>query len=229
MELKLKVLDGKHSGEEVPVAGNKFFVGRAEDCQLRPGSDLVSRHHCVLLIDEGYVGVRDLGSKNGTYVNAEQVTNERELHAGDRLKIGPLEFEIVLSTGVGGKKRPAVTGGIKEAATRAASPTSSAGDIDVAQWLVADANQAAEPTQIAQRVATSADTDEIDVGSTKELVLDDLVAAEPSPPEEKIEEPKTDPNAKKPPGKLPFQPKRIMAKDSRDAAAQVLDRMKKRR
>ena len=60
------------------------------------------------------------------------------------------------------------------------------------------------------------------------LVLADLAALAP-PEAETSEPPKTDPKAKKPPGKLPFTPQRIMAKDSRDAAAQVLEMMKKRR
>ena len=227
MELKLKVLDGKHAGQDVSVSGTKFFIGRAEDCQLRPGSDMVSRHHCVLLVDDGYVGVRDLGSKNGTYVNAERLTGERELHAGDHLKVGPLGFAIMLSTGVGGKKRPAVSD-IKEAATRAASSTVTAGDVDVSQWLTPEAGATAASPHLTQRMVASTDTEEIDVSSTREVVLADL-SEPPSDTPTKTEGPKTDPKAKKPPGKLPFQPQRIMAKDSRDAAAQVLEMMKKRR
>src|SRR5215207_1777900 len=100
MELKLKVLEGKNAGQEIAVQAPKFFVGRAEDCHLRPGSDLISRHHCVLLVDEGYVG-------------------DRELKAGDRLSIGPLRFEIHMGHGLAAKKRPPVAD-IKEAATRAA-------------------------------------------------------------------------------------------------------------
>src|SRR5690606_37958339 len=112
----------------------------AEDCQLRPGSDLISRHHCVILVDEGYVGVRDLGSKNGTFVNGDAVIGERELQAGDQLKVGPLLFEAVLSTGVGGKKRPVVAD-IKEAASRATDTTATVGDVDVSQWLEPDPAQ----------------------------------------------------------------------------------------
>ena len=229
MELMLKVLDGQHAGQDVPVAGNRFFIGRADDCHLRPGSDLVSRHHCVLLIDEGYVGVRDLGSKNGTYVNAELLTNERELHSGDRLKVGPLEFAIMLTTGIGGKKRPAVTGGIKEAAQRAATTTPTASDLEVTKWLAPDEGGAGQPSpHVTQPRIAGADTEEIDLGSTEEVALAGLAEALADTPT-KAEEPKTDPKGKKPPGKLPFQPQRVMAKDSCDAASQVLEKMKKRR
>lgn len=226
MELKLKVLEGKHAGEELPVPGNKFFIGRAEDCQLRPGSDMISRHHCVLVIDEGYVAVRDLGSKNGTFVNGERIVGERLLHNADQLKVGPLAFEIVLSTGVGGKKKPAVTGGIKEAAERAASVTATAADIDVSGWLISEPGQVPPPAPHGVPYSAALhDTDEIDTGTTKELTTES--APVPNPEDSKIA--KFDPKAKKPPGKLPFTPQRIVAKDSRDAAAQVLDKMRKRR
>src|SRR6185295_4154930 len=104
MDLKLRVVEGKNAGQEISVPGSKFFIGRSEDCQLRPGSDLISRHHCVLLVEEGYVGVRDFGSKNGTYVNDERVVGERELKAGDRLSVGPLRFEVHLAHGLAAKK-----------------------------------------------------------------------------------------------------------------------------
>lgn len=220
MELKLKVLDGKHAGQEVPVSGSKFFIGRAEDCQLRPGSDLISRHHCVILVDEGYVGVRDLGSKNGTFINGDAVAGERELLAGDQLKVGPLLFEVVLSTGVGGKKRPVVAD-IKEAASRATDATATVGDVDVTQWLEADAAQTTrQDPHVPRPLYTTGDTETAEAGSTQEVKLDELQADSVT---------KADPKAKKPPGKLPFQPPQSTAKDSRDAASKVLDMMRRRR
>lgn len=117
MEVKLIVIGGKSSGQEVSVVGPKFFIGRSEECQLRPRSDLVSRHHAVILVEDGFVAIRDFGSKNGTFVNDERLTAERELKTGDRLKFGILEFEVQLVVHVGGKKRPKVHS-VEEAAVR---------------------------------------------------------------------------------------------------------------
>src|SRR5437764_880289 len=108
MDLKLRVLEGKNTGQEIAITGKKYLIGRSEDCHLRPGSDLISRHHCALMIEDGYVGVRDFGSKNGTYVNKERVVGERELKAGDHLTVGPLQFEVCISHGLAAKKRPPV-------------------------------------------------------------------------------------------------------------------------
>src|SRR5688572_2538145 len=100
MEVQLKVLVGNNVGQVLKVPGPKFFVGRAEDCHLRPGSDLVSRHHCVLMLEGSTLVLRDFGSKNGTYVNGERVTSELNLQHGDQVKIGPLEFEVQMAESI---------------------------------------------------------------------------------------------------------------------------------
>ena len=87
----------------------------------------------MIVVGEGYVAARDMGSSNGTYVNDEKVDDEKELKNGDRLKVGPLEFEVQLAVQVGKKKRPKVRN-VQEAAERTVE---AAGDdaFDVAAWL----------------------------------------------------------------------------------------------
>ncbi len=97
MKVELKVVGGSRAGMVIPITGSQFMIGRAEDCQLKPRSELISRYHCALLTETSYVAVRDLGSKNGVYVNGERIGVEQELKNGDRLAIGPLEFEIVIA------------------------------------------------------------------------------------------------------------------------------------
>jgi pSer/pThr/pTyr-binding forkhead associated (FHA) protein len=140
MEVRLLVANGRKAGQIVPVSGPKFFVGRAEDCHLRPRSDTVSRHHCALLIEGALVLVRDLGSKNGTFVNDERVRPEAEVKNGDRLRIGQLEFEVQMVTDIGGKKKPAVQS-VQEAAVRTATATGPLGeeDIKLDDWLAGGA------------------------------------------------------------------------------------------
>lgn len=108
MEVKLRVTNGHNSGQVVVISRPRFYIGRADDCQLRPRSDTVSRHHCIVLLEGDWVLVRDLGSKNGTFVNNKRVQPEVELHNGDHLRVGLLEFEIEMLTDIGGKKKPAV-------------------------------------------------------------------------------------------------------------------------
>jgi pSer/pThr/pTyr-binding forkhead associated (FHA) protein len=145
MEVKLVVVSGKKAGEAVPVFGPKFFIGRADDCQLRPHSEMVSRHHCVVILEEGYVGVRDFGSKNGTVVNGEVIRGEQELKNGDRLRVGDLEFEVQLGVNIGGRTKPKVTS-IQEAAARTVE-SSADEDMDLDKWLSDTDTQRLESTR----------------------------------------------------------------------------------
>ena len=108
MKVDLKVVGGSRSGQLIPIAIPSFMIGRAEDCHLKPRSELISRYHCVILSEEAYVAVRDLGSKNGVYVNGRRVDVEQELKNGDRLAIGPLEFEVVLTVELKSAPKPKI-------------------------------------------------------------------------------------------------------------------------
>ena len=175
MEVRLKVLVGTSAGQELKLPAPKFLIGRSEDCHLRPKSDLISRHHCVLLLDNGTLVVRDLGSRNGTFVNDERVSPERELNSGDRLKIGPLEFEVKLIETASSKKLPRVTS-VKEAASRTATGTKQ-DDVDVSQWLEGPA--AAEPPV---DEAESSETREIEAADTEEINLRSTTVLQPASP-----------------------------------------------
>ncbi|MBI5016526.1 MAG: FHA domain-containing protein [Deltaproteobacteria bacterium] len=69
------------------------LVGRAEDCDVRLDDARVSRHHAVLEVSGGRVAARDLGSRNGLFVNGARVP-EGVAGPGDRLSFGPLEFVV---------------------------------------------------------------------------------------------------------------------------------------
>lgn len=97
LQAKLKVFGGKHHGKVIPVTKAKFLIGREQDCQLRPNSELVSRHHCVINVDDFTVRLRDLGSTNGTFVNGNRVRGEMTLKSGDRVRVGKLDFEILVA------------------------------------------------------------------------------------------------------------------------------------
>ncbi len=97
---ELKVVEGKHAGQLIPLNRRKFLIGREQDCQLRPNSEMVSRHHCVFSIDDYSVRLRDLGSTNGTLVNGTRIRKDVVLVAGDRIVIGNLEFQLVIHSGV---------------------------------------------------------------------------------------------------------------------------------
>jgi pSer/pThr/pTyr-binding forkhead associated (FHA) protein len=54
---------------------------------------MVSRHHCQLKLQHGAYSFTDLGSRNGSYVNGQPVT-QVALGPGDRIEIGETQIEF---------------------------------------------------------------------------------------------------------------------------------------
>ena len=99
MKISLVVAQGVHAGKVIPVTSADFVIGRDPQCQLRPASPAVSKQHCAVSARDGKVYLRDCGSTNGTFLNDEQIAGEREVQTGDRLRVGPLEFELRIEAG----------------------------------------------------------------------------------------------------------------------------------
>ena len=95
MEVRLRKIFGEGVDDAVVVRVPTFLIGRATDCDLRLTCPMVSRNHCELIVRDDYVTVRDLTSKNGTWVNDEPVIPERQLFSGDELRVGMCFFEII--------------------------------------------------------------------------------------------------------------------------------------
>ncbi len=64
-----------------------FALGRRETNDLRLAGSEVSRDHAEIATEAGRYIVRDKGSRYGTFVNGDQVT-ERELAHGDKIRLG---------------------------------------------------------------------------------------------------------------------------------------------
>ncbi len=146
MLVKLRVMQGAQAGREVIIPVAEFVIGRGEECHLRPRSDAISRRHCVIAVNDKQVVLRDLGSKNGSYVNGQRVEGSCVVQPGDHLQVGPLQFELVIEHALGGTKRPAARD-VKEVAARTAAPVSP--DLDIANWLEED-----DDTDVSRAVAS---------------------------------------------------------------------------
>src|SRR4051794_11913823 len=90
------VTSGKWEGKHIPINKAQFLIGRDEQCQLRPASPTISKRHCALTVRDGQAFLEDFKSANGTFRNGQRVVGEVELAHGDHLKVGPLEFSVLI-------------------------------------------------------------------------------------------------------------------------------------
>lgn len=77
---------------------DRLVIGRSANvCDLVIDYDnSISGKHCEIFLREERWFVRDLKSSNGTMVNGQKVYQELEIHSGDILKLGLLEFRVGL-------------------------------------------------------------------------------------------------------------------------------------
>jgi hypothetical protein len=75
------------------LGGPLIGIGRASDNDVIVDDPMVSRHHCQLKLQHGAYGFTDLGSRNGSLVNGQPVT-EIALGPGDIIRIGDTEVEF---------------------------------------------------------------------------------------------------------------------------------------
>jgi EAL domain-containing protein (putative c-di-GMP-specific phosphodiesterase class I) len=76
-----------------PLHPLPFRIGRSAGLQLVLPSSHVSKAHAEIYSDGLTLRVRDLGSRNGTFLNRETVT-DGPLHDGDVLHVGDYEFRV---------------------------------------------------------------------------------------------------------------------------------------
>lgn len=125
MELVLVHFGDSGARRDFRVTAGECRVGRKPESDLQIPAPTVSREHCVIRRDAGRVFVRDLGSSNGTFRNADRVArDEVELHAGDQLTVGFVQLVVQIDGKPATIAPPAKRAGAKAAASNA--PTSPA-------------------------------------------------------------------------------------------------------
>jgi adenylate cyclase len=97
--LILATADGTQSVELRP----HNTLGRHPNNSIQLLDKIVSKEHCIILIQDGVWILRDLGSLNGTYVNGERVQGERPLRHGDEIALGSTRARFDDGAGLGGR------------------------------------------------------------------------------------------------------------------------------
>lgn len=89
---------GSESGPGVfRIRHGQYEIGRSKRCQICLLHILVSRRHAMLINDGGKLLIRDLGSRNGTFVDGKPIQSreDKELKVGSSIRIGSVTLEVV--------------------------------------------------------------------------------------------------------------------------------------
>lgn len=225
MRVLLKVVGGKNDGREIRIGVPEFIIGRGEDAHLKPTSDLVSRVHCVVKISGGKVVIEDMKSRNGTFVNGQQLEKAHFAKSGDTLRVGRLQFEVVIDPVQSGNKKPKVDGVVDAAARTAAKAPGGALEDSISDWLNEDDDM--EKVGVEREQYHNADTIQMSLEDTASF--GSLDKESDSDSSESLEDEMGEGKSKKKkPGKLPPIPK-FSHDDSKTAADDVLRRFFNRR
>jgi pSer/pThr/pTyr-binding forkhead associated (FHA) protein len=96
----LEIVEGPEAGRSIELGGAAVEIGREEGVDVLLGADdLVSRHHVRVTPDVGGVVVEDLGSRNGTFVNGDEIAGPARLQPGGQLLVGVTVLELRAADG----------------------------------------------------------------------------------------------------------------------------------
>jgi phosphoserine phosphatase RsbU/P len=85
-EITVKSAEG--GKERFPLTRDRITIGRSRESDIFLPDQWLSRHHAEIRRDDAGFVVVDLGSKNGTLLNGDQVASSQRLHDGDVITLG---------------------------------------------------------------------------------------------------------------------------------------------
>jgi hypothetical protein len=86
--------EGALGGQRFAIEKRSIILGRGghdTECDIVLPERQVSRQHAEIYLENGRYYLRDLGSKNGTYVNGQAVLSPVEMYDGDVIQIALCE------------------------------------------------------------------------------------------------------------------------------------------
>jgi diguanylate cyclase (GGDEF)-like protein len=100
----LELASGDENAKTLPLKIGESTIGRSSTNFITIDEDIVSRKHCEFFLDakSGTVTLRDLGSRNGTFVNGKRLMEVQTLSDGDRIQMGKSQMNLRSEFGASG-------------------------------------------------------------------------------------------------------------------------------
>lgn len=89
----LRFLNAEGKQVEIELGSKVLVLGRSLQADICIPDDRISRYHCEVRLWDGEYVLKDLKSRNGTFVN-EQKIDVATLHYGDTIRIGSAEIKV---------------------------------------------------------------------------------------------------------------------------------------
>ncbi len=128
MATLIVVEQGKKTSFELKPGPN--LVGRHPDCAIEIVQASVSGKHAAIHGENGAFFVEDTGSRNGTFVNKQQITTRTKLKHNDMVQFGDAVSKFEQPETVPAPPPPAPIAAPRPAMTASAAPAGAAGTID---------------------------------------------------------------------------------------------------
>ncbi len=90
-------IHGDPLGRRIQLGTSSVAIGRVEGSELLVQESTVSRKHARLFPYSGAWWVEDLGSRNGTHINAVEIDEPTRLASGDLIRVGRAVFKFLES------------------------------------------------------------------------------------------------------------------------------------
>ncbi len=92
---KVIVRQGRNADAEYKLEGEKFTMGRRKASDIPVADPKSSRNHAEIFKQGEHYYVRDLASRNGTFLNGERLAGDTQLSFGDKVSIGDTVMEFL--------------------------------------------------------------------------------------------------------------------------------------
>lgn len=90
----LTAISGPGFGKRFDIDRKETILGRHPDCHVTIEVGAVSRQHAKIHRFDDRLELEDLGSRNGTFLNGQLLTQQVRLHDGDLIRICDVEFSF---------------------------------------------------------------------------------------------------------------------------------------
>ena len=92
----LLIKKGPKKGAEYTISTSRTVIGRGTGSDIIVDDPAISRMHAAIEFSEARFVLRDLGSKNGTFLDGKSI-NEAGLAHGDTFQLGSTIIQFVLT------------------------------------------------------------------------------------------------------------------------------------